>query len=145
MRAPTAAATPLVVLPLMLPMTHGVALSRMFATRQASLDQRGPARMIRGAPSAAGLEAGKREGGKISRRNTESFGPLALLDVCYMADDCTPGLYVVSKLTCLLRSVVVNQTVRESSNISTATALGARSRVPSHLQVRGVSRMAVAW
>ncbi|CAN0544024.1 unnamed protein product, partial [Ectocarpus sp. 12 AP-2014] len=94
MRAPTAAATPLVVLPLMLPMTHGVALSRMFATRQASLDQSGPARMIRGVPSAAGLEAGKREGGKISRRNTESFGPLALLDVCYMADDCTPGLYV---------------------------------------------------
>ncbi|CAB1117822.1 unnamed protein product [Ectocarpus sp. CCAP 1310/34] len=94
MRALTAAATPLVVLPLMLPMTHGVALSRMFATRQASLDQSGPARMIRGVPSAAGLEAGKRDGRKISRRNTESFGPLALLDVCYMTDDCTPGLYV---------------------------------------------------
>ncbi|CBJ28938.1 NHL repeat-containing protein [Ectocarpus siliculosus] len=94
MRAPTAAATPLVVLPLMLPMTHGVALSRMFATRQASLDQSGPAGMIRGVPRAARLEAGKREGGKISRRNTESFGPLALLDVCYMTDDCTPGLYV---------------------------------------------------
>ncbi|CAN0326968.1 unnamed protein product [Ectocarpus sp. 6 AP-2014] len=94
MRAPTAAATPLVVLPLMLPMTHGVALSRMFATRQASLDQGGPSGMIRGVPRVARLEAGTREGGKISRRNTESFGPLALLDVCYMTDDCTPGLYV---------------------------------------------------
>ncbi|CAM9789975.1 unnamed protein product [Ectocarpus fasciculatus] len=91
MREPTAAAT---LVTLMLPTTQSVALSRMFATRHASLDQSGPARTIRGIPSAAGLEAGKREGSKISRRNTESFGPLALLDVCYMADDCTPGLNV---------------------------------------------------
>lgn len=134
MRGPTAAAA-LLVLSLMLPMTQGVTLSHLFTTRHASPDHSGPARMIRGVPSAARLEPGKREGSKISRRNTESFGPLALLDVCYMADDCTPGLYVVSEITSLLRSIVApNVCIREQEkcsvddvehDLSTASAAGA--------------------